>query len=77
MPTAMFTSPNPTQLRHVDDLPELMTRQELAEFTGVSVQTLARWAVEKTGPRLTKLGHSVRYRKAHVLAYIEASGQVA
>lgn len=62
-------------LRRVDDLPELMTRQELAEFTGISVSTLARWAVEpRQGPALTKLGgHTVRYRRADVLAWLEQS----
>lgn len=59
--------------RRADELPELLTRLELSQFTGVSVQTFARWAVEKNGPRLTKLGHAVRYRKADVFAWLEES----
>lgn len=65
---------NVTALRQVDNLPELATRSELAEFTGISVQTLARWAVSKTtGPSMTKLGGAVRYRKSDVLAWLAAS----
>lgn len=61
------------QLRHIEDLPDLMTRPEVAEFTGIAVQTLARWAVEDTGPKITRLGtRAVRYRKADVLRFIES-----
>lgn len=50
-----------------------MTRPEVAEFTGIAVQTLARWAVEDTGPKITRLGtRAVRYRKADVLRFIES-----
>jgi predicted DNA-binding transcriptional regulator AlpA len=65
---------NATELRSVDALPELMTRKELSEFTGLTIGTLARWAVETTGPKVTKLGgKAVRYRKADVLAWLDAS----
>jgi excisionase family DNA binding protein len=62
-----------TPIRMVEDLPELVTRRELAEFTGISTQTLARWVVEDRGPAMTKLGSAARYRRADVLAWIEAS----
>jgi len=60
-------------IRQLEDLPELATRKELFEFTGISVQTFARFAVEGIGPRMTKLGGARRYRKADVLAWLEAS----
>lgn len=60
-------------IRQVVDLPELSSRRELSEFTGVAVQTLARYAVEGKGPRMTKLGGAVRYIKADVLAWLAAS----
>lgn len=59
-------------LRKADDLPDLLTRAEAAEFYGLAKQTLARWAVEGTGPRVTRIGSAVRYRKADVLAFVEA-----
>lgn len=60
-------------IRQVEDLPELATRKELAEFTGIAVQTFARYAVDGKGPRMTKLGGARRYRKADVLAWLEES----
>jgi predicted DNA-binding transcriptional regulator AlpA len=59
--------------RTLEGLPELATRTDLCRFTGVAVQTFARWAVEGKGPRVTKLGHAVRYRKGDVLAWLENS----
>lgn len=51
-------------------LPELATRQQVAEYTQTSVPTLARWAAEGKGPRVSKLGGVVRYRREDVLAWI-------
>lgn len=59
------------ELRRAEELPDLLTRKELSIFTGISVQTLARWAVEKTGPKITRLGHAVRYRREDVLDFVE------
>lgn len=56
--------------RSIDGLPDLCTREELAHYFGISVQTLARWAVEKKGVPVTKIGHAARYKKAHILAYL-------
>lgn len=70
-------APNPWTLasmpRRADDLPELCTRGELATFLGVSIPTLARWATTGEGPRVTKIGAHVRYRRSHVLAYLDES----
>lgn len=59
--------------RAIGDLPELSTRGELAAFLGVSVPTLARWAMTGEGPRVTKIGAHVRYRREHVLRYLDDS----
>jgi predicted DNA-binding transcriptional regulator AlpA len=61
------------QFRTVDELPELLARHELAAFTGLTVGTLARWAMESVGPHVTKLGGSVRYRKADVIAWLDGA----
>ncbi|GGH45000.1 helix-turn-helix transcriptional regulator [Microbacterium album] len=61
-------------VRSIDDLPELAKRVEIAEFTGTSVPTLARWAMEGTGPKVTRLGGSVRYRKGDVLSWLDSLG---
>ncbi|WP_431795338.1 helix-turn-helix transcriptional regulator [Microbacterium enclense] len=57
------------------DLPEYLTRKELASLTGISVATFARWAVEKNpdGPRMTKFsGTLVRYARTDVIAWLES-----
>lgn len=55
------------------DLPDLMTRRQVADYTQTSIPTLARWAMESKGPKSVKLGATaVRYRKADVLAWLES-----
>ncbi|MCR2784076.1 MULTISPECIES: helix-turn-helix domain-containing protein [unclassified Microbacterium] len=53
------------------DLPPLATRQQVAEYTQISVPTLARWAMHEEGPKVTKIGRACRYKKADVLAWID------
>ncbi|WP_315551283.1 helix-turn-helix domain-containing protein [Microbacterium aurum] len=56
-----------------EDLPDLMTRQQVAEYTQTSVPTLARWAMESKGPRSLKLGATaVRYKKVDVQAWLDS-----
>jgi excisionase family DNA binding protein len=55
-------------------LPEIATRQQVAEYTQTSVPTLARWAAEQKGPRFIRLGSAVRYRREDVLAWISEAG---
>lgn len=55
------------------DLPELATRQQVADYTQTSVPTLARWAGEKIGPPFVRLGPgkgAIRYRREDVLAWL-------
>lgn len=56
-----------------DELPELATRPQVAEYLQISVSTLARWAMDGRGPRVTKLGTAARYRREHVVAWLEES----
>lgn len=54
-------------------LPEWATRRQVAEYLQISVQTLARWAMEPgKGPRLTKFGQAARYARADVVAWAES-----
>jgi predicted DNA-binding transcriptional regulator AlpA len=65
--------PAPIPIRQLADLPELASRKELSEFTGIAVQTFARFAVEGKGPKMLSLGGARRYRKADVIAWLDAS----
>lgn len=57
----------------ITSLPDLATRQQVAEYTQTSVPTLARWAGEGKGPKFVRLGGAVRYRREDVLAWIESA----
>lgn len=45
---------------------------ELAEHLGVTVQRLAAWRHEGTGPRYVKVGRLIRYRADDITAWIDA-----
>lgn len=48
----------------------LATRAEVAEFLGVSVNTMEQWAYRATGPRYVKVGRHTRYDWADVEAWL-------
>lgn len=61
-------------------LPELATRQQVADFLQISVGALARWAMEGKGPRFVRFGGSgatLRYHREDVLGWIESYGESA
>ena len=51
----------------------LLSIEQLAEYTGISKNTLYYWRVEGRGPRGMKLGKYVRYRRADVEAWLDDS----
>lgn len=52
------------------DLPELLTAEQVASITGLSVETLAQWRSQKRGIPYLKIGRAVRYDPADVNAYL-------
>ncbi|QOC24796.1 helix-turn-helix domain-containing protein [Microbacterium hominis] len=54
------------------ELPEVASRGQVSEFTGLSVPTLARWAAEGKGPRFRRAGGRVLYRRADVIAWLDS-----
>jgi hypothetical protein len=55
----------------------LLTRTEAAEFLSLQPQTLAAWAVTGKGPKVTRLGTSVRYRIEDLEIFLQAGGKVS
>ncbi len=47
-----------------------MTREQLAEFLGLSVITLRHWALERRGPPFARLGRRILYRRESVAAWM-------
>jgi len=46
--------------------------REVADYLGVPVQTIYRWASRGTGPTRLRVGRYVRYRKADVERWLSA-----
>ena len=66
----MNASQNPAAARRVSDL---MTRDEAAQYLGVSAKTLATWACTKRYILpMVKIGRAVKYRAADLDRFIEA-----
>lgn len=70
--------------RHLDD--RLMSTAEVADMCGIGVDTLEKWRAAGEGPPWRKLGRTIggrgsrartvpRYKRAEVLAWIEAKRQ--
>lgn len=73
-------SPQQDSTPRLEDLPDLITRRELAALAGIAEQTLARWAVAgevNRGPRITRLGRAVRYQKQHVREWLDSRAEPA
>ena len=49
-----------------------LTEQEVAEVTGLGVQTLRNYRFQKRGFPYCKFGRSVRYKVDDILAYMES-----
>ncbi len=47
-----------------------LSREELAEELGIAPGTLAKWATERKGPPLVKIGRCVFYRRAAVRKWL-------
>lgn len=48
------------------------SRSEAASYLGISISTLARWAMLRTGPTFYKVGNQARYRIADLDAFVES-----
>jgi excisionase family DNA binding protein len=49
----------------------LLTVDELAEVTGVPVQTIYKWPAKGTGPRRMRVGRHIRYRASDVKTWLD------
>ena len=49
----------------------LLTAEEVAGITGLSLETLAQWRSQRRGIPYLKIGRAVRYDPTDVQAYLE------
>jgi predicted DNA-binding transcriptional regulator AlpA len=52
---------------------DLLNRRAAAAYLSVSPSTLSKWAAAGTGPRVLRVGHSVRYARADLSAFVAGS----
>jgi predicted DNA-binding transcriptional regulator AlpA len=60
-----MTSNTPALAKH-------LTPKQLAELTGLTIGTLAKWRLTATGPRHRKFGAAVRYDERDVAAWLDS-----
>lgn len=63
-----------TGLTYLDDF---LTPEALAAELRVCMKTLERWRVLRQGPKITKIGRRVYYRKSSVAAWLVSREQDA
>ncbi|WP_457646424.1 helix-turn-helix transcriptional regulator [Profundibacter sp.] len=56
--------------RQAKALSDWISRADLAQELGVTTGTLARWATERTGPPLVRVGRRVFYRRSAVRKWL-------
>jgi len=52
-------------------LEELLTEHDVARITGMSVASVRRWRLLRTGPKFIKIGAAVRYRSEDLAAWLQ------
>jgi excisionase family DNA binding protein len=53
------------------NLNDLLKPEEVANLTGLSIETLAQWRSQKRGIPYLKIGRAIRYDPADVQTYLE------
>jgi len=53
-------------------LRDVLSRREVAEFTGIAYQTLAHWATEGKGPKYRRAGQRCLYLREDVIAWLRS-----
>jgi excisionase family DNA binding protein len=56
----------------VTDLPEMITRRQLAEYLGMTEPALSMMVGRRQGPKFIRLGRSIRYRREDVIAWLDS-----
>jgi hypothetical protein len=52
---------------------EMMNEHEVADFLKMSVGSVRRWRLFRTGPRFVKIGSAVRYRRRDLESWLDSS----
>jgi excisionase family DNA binding protein len=59
----------------IEEQRELLSTLDLASYLGVPVTTLYGWRYKGEGPRASKVGRHLRYRRIDVEAWLDDRGR--
>jgi predicted DNA-binding transcriptional regulator AlpA len=51
---------------------EMMTEHQVAEFLNMSVASVRRWRLFRTGPKFVKIGSAVRYKRHDIEMWLDS-----
>ena len=60
-----------TVSKNLTSLPELLSIPELAEYLGVTVQTVYNWRARGFGPPAIRVGRAIKFRAVDVARWLE------
>ena len=73
-PAAKEVHPAPMK-PSLPDAPELLNEHQVAKFLQLSVASVRRWRLFRTGPKYLKIGAAVRYRREDVETWLSSCGE--
>jgi predicted DNA-binding transcriptional regulator AlpA len=65
-------NPLPIKSPSVPGAPDLLNEHQVAKFLQLSVASVRRWRLFRTGPKYLKIGAAVRYRREDVEAWLSS-----
>ena len=66
--------PAPIKPPSLPDAPDLLNEHQVAKFLQLSVASVRRWRLFRTGPKYLKIGAAVRYRREDVESWLSSCG---
>lgn len=63
----------PIKSPSVPTTPEMLNEHQVAKFVQLSVASLRRWRLFRTGPKYLKIGAAVRYRREDVETWLSSA----
>ena len=64
--------PAPIKPPSLPDAPELLNEHQVAKFLQLSVASVRRWRLFRSGPKYLKIGAAVRYRREDVDSWLNS-----
>ena len=65
------TAPSP----RIPTPPEMLNEYQVAEYVQMSVASVRRWRLFRSGPRYLKIGAAVRYRREDVESWVDSCSE--